>query len=877
MRYGSFAITLVLLVGCADSSGCPETQALNAQGTACVDVPCDGGQVAGGACVCPDGFELTPDANVPSGGTCVRQDSLCAEAACAPDGNPCTVDCTEDGNVATCAYEPEGEGTPCDTDDGPGMCTDGQCVVEPPPPACDGINCDDGNACTTDTCSRGVCSYENAADDTACEADVGDGLCRAGVCTEDLCAVDSCDDGNQCKSGGVCSSTTGNCEGRSNVSAGTACDQDGGSLCDGNGNCVECVSEDDCASGGECTETTCVQGMCMTSASTDGTTCDFDGGPGECSSGTCMEATCDPPCVDDDPTDCSKPVCPSGQTVCQADFEVEGKECTKNGVPGGRCDGAGECDLCAEVVCDAPSECKTAGVCNESDGECGGFGNVAEGTACGAAGVCDGAGNCVNPCSLVEDGATCDPVGGGLGVCVNDTCRSAFECSTAGVNQALAQGAGPHYFACQGDPQVVISPSTPLADGGFQAIQDVTLDGLGRLELSGVQQNRVLRIESGVAVTLRNIVLSNGDTTGDGGAVSMAGDLTLVNCTVESSHADGNGGGIAVGADGELTLINSTVEGNTADDDAGGIRNNGTTTLVGSDVTGNMAVNEGGGIQGRAGSETFVTDGSSVLRNTSGSGGGGIRVFRSMLEVTDSLVANNESGSVGGGISSYGDTAGTTTVDIVRSTVSGNTSENRGGGVEAQWTRNTLTIRSSAIVRNISEDGGGGLYVQDGATANVTNTTIAENEASIGGGGLRLNDDNSEANFVHCTFRGNTTGTSGEAIAMAGGLGEVTVQNSLLVNDCSGDTTLTSLGGNIESTSDSCGFTAGTGDEVVQLGDLSLGALQLNGGTTVNYLPGAGSRAIDFAECVTGVSDEQRGLNSRPTGTLCDCGSVEAP
>lgn len=73
----------------------------------------------------------------------------------------------------------------------------------------------------------------------------------------DLCAgpppVD-CSDDNQCAIDALCDPFTGECTPGSSEPRGTPCDQDGGNACDGQGSCVQCVEDADCADdGNECT------------------------------------------------------------------------------------------------------------------------------------------------------------------------------------------------------------------------------------------------------------------------------------------------------------------------------------------------------------------------------------------------------------------------------------------------------------------------------------------------------------------------------------------------------------------------------------------------------------------------------------------------
>ena len=110
-----------------------------------------------------------------------------------------------------------------------------------------------------------------------------------------------------------------------------------------------------------------------------------------------------------------------------------------------------------------------------------------------------------------------------------------------------------------------------------------------------------------------------------------------------------------------------------------------------------------------------------------------------------------------------------------------------------------------------------------------------------------------------------------------------TIWNSLIVGDCGidGEAPPTSLGHNIESSGDTCGFDRST-DQVGISGErLNLGPLADNGGPTMTHALLAGSVAIDVipeGECLDAdgepLTTDQRG-EPRPAGGGCDVGAFE--
>lgn len=121
------------------------------------------------------------------------------------------------------------------------ICANGQCVECVTASDCP----DDGLPCTVEICTAGTCSTE--LDPTTCFIN--------GVCYND-------GDINPMAECEVCNASL-NQTGWSSAPAGTTCSE---GYCDGNGNCVECLTAGDCPDDGlPCTTETCDSGVCGTS------------------------------------------------------------------------------------------------------------------------------------------------------------------------------------------------------------------------------------------------------------------------------------------------------------------------------------------------------------------------------------------------------------------------------------------------------------------------------------------------------------------------------------------------------------------------------------------------------------------------------------
>ena len=256
-----------------------------------------------------------------------------------------------------------------------------------------------------------------------------------------------------------------------------------------------------------------------------------------------------------------------------------------------------------------------------------------------------------------------------------------------------------------------------------------------------------------------------------------------------------------------------------------------------------------------------------VTRGTSGfqADGGGIN-NQGTLTLTDSTVSGNTATgpyAYGGGIGSYGP------LTLINSTVSGNTAGD-GGGI---WHEGTLTLTDSTVSGNTADHGGG---IHNGGTLTLINSTVSGNTATSGGG--INNSGSSTVTLINSTVSGNSAAGGGGIRNL---LGTVTLTNTLVDDDCqvSEGSSIVSLGHNIESPGDTCGFDQATDQVNVTPEQLNLGPLEDNGGPTMTHALGAGSVAIDAIpaeDCVDAdgqpLTTDQRGL---PRDPMCDIGAFE--
>jgi hypothetical protein len=260
---------------------------------------------------------------------------------------------------------------------------------------------------------------------------------------------------------------------------------------------------------------------------------------------------------------------------------------------------------------------------------------------------------------------------------------------------------------------------------------------------------------------------------GGGGVFTTGGSsLTLNDSSIRVNHVIGSGagasgGGIYADFGSVLILDNTIVETNIADQElkifeelppqsfGGGIFSSGIVNILQSTIRDNIVsggLANGGGIVAREGRIELTRISGNTAKGLRASTGG---IEAGALIIESSVIDNNTSdfnGGVSGGrgifnstisnnkAKSCGGLKADTEVEIVNSTISGNTATQDGGGVCVYF--NGANIRSSSIVGNTSNsDGfaggtGGGIFVSsegNAAEVSMSNSVLAGNlENGIG-------------------------------------------------------------------------------------------------------------------------------------------------
>ena len=190
-----------------------------------------------------------------------------------------------------------------------------------------------------------------------------------------------------------------------------------------------------------------------------------------------------------------------------------------------------------------------------------------------------------------------------------------------------------------------------LISGSILISDDITITGLGvdQLTISGNNQSRIFDVAFDADVTMSDLSLTDGSSqTAGGGAISMTGSsLELINMVFSNNQSSGFGGALVIaGTSGSedqriTTIINSTFSSNSATTSGAAIFTNGPLTIIGSTISTNSAGDAGAVV---ASFTDLVISDSTIVNNTaSNTPGISLLAPESTLQIGNSIVANNTS------------------------------------------------------------------------------------------------------------------------------------------------------------------------------------------------------------------------------------------
>lgn len=403
----------------------------------------------------------------------------------------------------------------------------------------------------------------------------------------------------------------------------------------------------------------------------------------------------------------------------------------------------------------------------------------------------------------------------------------------------------------------------------------------GGITIDGNHGSRVFNINNYLAdnagnynITLAGITIEGGEVSGDGGninysAAKLYSTFSIIDSKIKGGEALGNGGGVyCLLWDSYVTfsMIDSIIEGNDGNL-GGGLYVSTYETFIPAEIEVvnsrfvNNTASEGGGAYLDLQAE-IVIEGETIVGETT---------------IEDCTFHNNEATGDGGGIyiTMHHLASPGPTLNLINSTVSGNTSTNgNGGGVCNNSKYGTFNYVQCTISGNKATGtnplfgAGGGLWIgkiernESTSISNIDHTTITNNHAATGGGLYSEHFENSEDNeysittLSHTIVSGNDNG-SGSANNIAGAINSSSSYN------------LIGAGSAVNPT--------GAGN--IYNDDPRLRDLGYYGGHTQTHMPYSNSAVIDAGNQSTVAElpeNDQRGAPyDRVIGDDIDIGAVE--
>ncbi len=425
------------------------------------------------------------------------------------------------------------------------------------------------------------------------------------------------------------------------------------------------------------------------------------------------------------------------------------------------------------------------------------------------------------------------------------TLRAAImESNTLSGVQTIVIPAGTYRLAAGADEAIEIA-------GDLDVLAEAILigDGSGETIVEG-NGDRVFDLHASAgAVTMRGLqVRGGGDSeTGAGGGIRALTYVTLRDLVITGNQG-GLGGGLYVGADGGLLE--------------------------------HVEISQNSGPGGGAGvffdSLTFESE-----------------FPQKLLRIEDSWIHDNATlNGLGGGLHIRGGR-----LELVRTRVSSN-SATEGGGLFVSGIGNTsaetFVVQDSLFDQNSASERGGAIYNFDSGDTSVVvelvNTTLAGNSAVLNGGAVHA--VGGRVDLTNVTVAENSTLGDGGGLSWLGN-GGYRLLNTVVTDNSAGTPSTSNLSANafvslghnfISALGNATGFANGVNGDLVGTTlnplDAKLGPLSDNGGPTLTMLPRLGSPLIDAGDNTGASATDQRGAarvvdgNNDSTATI-DIGAVE--
>jgi hypothetical protein len=308
------------------------------------------------------------------------------------------------------------------------------------------------------------------------------------------------------------------------------------------------------------------------------------------------------------------------------------------------------------------------------------------------------------------------------------------SCTEAALDARLG-GGGTVTFNCGASPYTLTIASTRVIT------VNTTIDGGGKITLSGGSAVKIFQVNPGIRLTLNNLTVSNGSSAWGGciwvfGGTLNATQTTIQNCAAHPSYIFSGDGGAIFGLNATIAMTDTTILHNSVESNGGGI---------------------------------YLYDGQATLNNVSilnntanytytGSGGGVYLTATAQLTAYNSQISNNHIGYTGqgGGLYAY-----SSTLKLYNTVASNNLANNAADGGGLYVERGSVLVSGGAVSGNDGLYDGGGMSIQN-ARADLTGVTLDGNDASSNGGGLYAFQ--STVNLTDVVISRNTAGSDGAGI-----------------------------------------------------------------------------------------------------------------
>eukprot|EP00698_Gefionella_okellyi_P001948 TRINITY_DN1181_c0_g1_i2.p1 TRINITY_DN1181_c0_g1~~TRINITY_DN1181_c0_g1_i2.p1 ORF type:complete len:1360 (+),score=378.76 TRINITY_DN1181_c0_g1_i2:1034-5113(+) len=233
----------------------------------------------------------------------------------------------------------------------------------------------------------------------------------------------------------------------------------------------------------------------------------------------------------------------------------------------------------------------------------------------------------------------------------------------------------------------------------------------------------------GSAPTFVNTLFDGNSATSHGGAMLVMLDSqsdVIDQCTFTNNQAN-LGGAIHVQSSGTLSLRSSMFLNNSAVQDGGAIYMAGNKYITNCTFIGNSALGYGGAVVA-ASLRVLPINNCSFISNSALFGGGVAQIVGN-LNVSYSRFQGNSATQVGGGLA----TVTANSVSVLGSNFVGNQAPSA-GGIYVASTQRPVVIQTSSFTQNAATDIGGAIYAAVSTTVKLVGTTVSWNTALLGAG-----------------------------------------------------------------------------------------------------------------------------------------------